>query len=317
MSLSPGPSPGASGTSEASRNASCRLRRPSRSGAAWWWPSRGAPATPARRAPRSGCGPRRGRGARAGPRPARGSPRRRSSGAGRRWRRSPGPAPRRCRGRTRASGAACVMPPAWHPRRAMCVEGPGAVACSGPICRVGRLCGPGGISGTRRWLSRRDLTSGDSVSHPHRPPLHQVVGSGPADRRSDDRLGEVCVVPVVADRRDWLPLAMAEAFFRLRGSRSPGRPRRTTTDHMEDPSARSCASTTGSGCPRSGSSAPTARPSASSASTTPCDSRRRPTSTSSRSRRPRDRRSASSWTTASSSTRTPRRLARRVGTRRT
>ena len=44
VSFSPGPSPGASGTSEASRNASCRLRRPSRSGAAWWWPSRGAPA---------------------------------------------------------------------------------------------------------------------------------------------------------------------------------------------------------------------------------------------------------------------------------
>ena len=36
VSFSPGPSPGASGTSEASRNASCRLRRPSRSGAAWW-----------------------------------------------------------------------------------------------------------------------------------------------------------------------------------------------------------------------------------------------------------------------------------------
>ena len=54
--------------------------------------------------------------------------------------------------------------------------------------------------------------------------------------------------------RDWLPLATAEAFFDFGPMASD------PTDYQEDTSAPSCASTTGSGFPRSGSSAPTARP---------------------------------------------------------
>ena len=84
----------------------------------------------------------------------------------------------------------------------------------------------------------------------------------------------------------------------------------------EDPSAPSPASTTGSASPRSASSARTASRSASSASTTPCGWPRRPTSTWSRSRRWPARRSASSWTTASSSTSPRRRPVRRARTRR-
>ena len=65
------------------------------------------------------------------------------------------------------------------------------------------------------------------------------------------------------------------------------------------------ASTTASGSPRSGWSAPTASRSASSASRTPCGWPPRPTSTSSRSPRRRVRPCASSWTSASSSTSPP------------
>ena len=149
----------------------------------------------------------------------------------------------------------------------------------------------------------RSVRQVEAHSHPHRP-RHQVVGSGP--HRGCDACRRTRGAPRASARRAGA-LVVSEAS---RGGHPAVRP-------MEDTSAPSYASTTGSGYPRSGSSDPTARPSASSPRARPSSSPRKPTSTSSRSPRWASPRSASSWTTGSSSTRTPRRPVRPAGTRRT
>ena len=90
-----------------------------------------------------------------------------------------------------------------------------------------------------------------------------------------------------------------------RATADGGLSRRQAAPVRDDRSSTSAspASTSGSASRRSGSSAPPASRSASSASRTPCGWPRRPTSTSSRSHPTSARPSASSWTSASSSTR--------------
>ena len=138
-------------------------------------------------------------------------------------------------------------------------------------------------------------------------PAPQVVGSGPKAPAvaRDGARGEVSRLASAWTER--------EPFLDFSRPRWGGLPAHRTT--LEDTSAPSFVSTSGSGYPRSDSSDPTARPSASSRPTRPSSWPRRPTSTSSRSLRWQARPSASSWTTGSSSTRTPRRPVRRDGTR--
>ena len=75
--------------------------------------------------------------------------------------------------------------------------------------------------------------------------------------------------PDVDGRLRWLSCVRHGGHFLVSGLQkcTPVIP---NTDQQEDPSARSCASTTGSASPRCASSAPTVSRSASSASTTPC-----------------------------------------------
>ena len=142
--------------------------------------------------------------------------------------------------------------------------------------------------------SRRDDEAGGSDkrrrrSHPHRP--HQVVGSGHEDEVSGPFLAQGCGAASHGKVRPcppWRGLASAVDDAEAFPSGGQGGAGRDHDQTQEDTSAPSCASTTGSGYPRSGSSDPTARPSASSPRARPSSSPRKPTSTSSRSPRWRE-----------------------------
>ncbi|HET9829872.1 MAG TPA: translation initiation factor IF-3 [Nocardioidaceae bacterium] len=98
------------------------------------------------------------------------------------------------------------MAPGWHPRGRCAPRGLDAVPSSLTDRSTRPAARPGRNTGAARLVDQGDLTSGDHVSHPHRPSLHQVVGSGPAgsSRRAARRWRDDG--PWVAVRRDWLPL---------------------------------------------------------------------------------------------------------------